>query len=405
MKELRILLVSLIIFFSCEKDIKTTNNTISIDLISAISNKERINLSSIAKSIDYIPLQTDSLNLIGKIDKPNIDVLFIDNKILINSGELFLFTDKGRLLNKIGTQGRGPDEYVKIADFATIKKENNTLVAIHSGAQQKAILYNLEGNHVKSIPIDFWPMRITSLSDDIVCINLRGVRKDSDYYAFSIISPINGKLKKRLLYKGNEKEIESGNKKLDVEGRINYYKIKDTLSYWESGYDTIWRITDDLKIFPKYVLNIGENKMPINEQINGNLFNFNKIVKYNSVQKCFESQKYLFFETCINKRLHKLYYDKNSQEVNCVEFKKPFGKGIHFSFYNNIDGGMPFWPQGKMSDNKMFMLAYGYEIKDYLERIDGSYNAIDEARERLLKLVKHSKISDNPILMVVTLNK
>ena len=82
----------------------------------------------------------------------------------------------------------------------------------------------------------------------------------------------------------------------------------------------------------------------------------------------------MFFNTIYEKRIHNIYYDKTTEQSSCVEFKRPSGRGIHFSFNNDIDGGIPFWPMGMASDNKVFMLTYGYEIKDYLFQWEILYN-------------------------------
>ena len=61
---------------------------------------------------------------------------------------------------------------------------------------------------------------------------------------------------------------------------------------------------------------------------------------------------------------------------------------------------------GRVSDNKVFMLVYGCEMRDYIARKGKRFDAIDKAgRDKLLMLVEKSKISDNPILMIVTLKE
>ena len=42
------------------------------------------------------------------------------------------------------------------------------------------------------------------------------------------------------------------------------------------------------------------------------------------------------------KKLNDIYYDKKTNISKSVKFSKPFGKGSHFSFYNDLDGGLPF---------------------------------------------------------------
>ena len=184
------------------------------------------------------------------------------------------------------------------------------------------------------------------------------------------------------------------------------YKYRDTLSYWENNYDTIWRITNDFKAIPKYFINIGEKKIPIENATSKNVFNFKYFSKFDKITELYETKNHLFIRAFFNKKLNDIYYDKKMNISKSVKFSKPFGKGSHFSFYNDIDGGLPFWPMGNVSDNKLFMLVFGYEMRDYIARKGKDFDALDKnGREKLLKLVEKSKISDNPILMVVTLKE
>ena len=136
------------------------------------------------------------------------------------------------------------------------------------------------------------------------------------------------------------------------------------------------------------------------------MLDFDYSVKFDHFSMLFESSRFFFFKTIFNKKFYYIYYDKISLNSSAVEFKRPFSKGIHLAFYNDIDGGMPFWPMGNVSDNKLYMLLYGYEMKDYIAKKGKNFDAIDKpSRDKLLKLVEKSKISDNPILMVVTLKE
>jgi hypothetical protein len=78
--------------------------------------------------------------------------------------------------------------------------------------------------------------------------------------------------------------------------------------------------------------------------------------------------------------------------------------GKYFSFNNDIDGGLPFWPDGIISEDKVFSLIYAYDLKKHINeqknRI-GKSNTIHN--EKIQKLINNANLIDNPIIMIVTL--
>jgi hypothetical protein len=72
---------------------------------------------------------------------------------------------------------------------------------------------------------------------------------------------------------------------------------------------------------------------------------------------------------------------------------------------NDWDGGLDFWPKGNVNDHKVFMpidiVTFQKTLKENKEN-KGSVK-YPEKQSQLQKMVSDSKITDNPILVVVTL--
>ncbi len=68
---------------------------------------------------------------------------------------------------------------------------------------------------------------------------------------------------------------------------------------------------------------------------------------------------------------------------------------------NDLDHLSPFWPENIFSDNKMYKIVYGYELKIFFEKNKSG----DIKENEQIKIIKNSQITDNPILMVLNLNK
>lgn len=398
MKCLSFIITIVLLISSCSKNKVNYPLSNTIDISKTLGGEyEKIALSKIASKIEYIALETDSTCLINHIRKINEQVKFTENQVFISDkSQLLSFDLNGDFLNKIGSFGRGPQEYSDIRGFTVLSSDNS--IAVFSASIQKTLIYNFEGQFKKKLKIDFFPISLSTLNQNLVFANPKGRRDFSDYKAFSVISPSDGKLKRRILSRGFEEDQD-----IALSSNQMLYKLNDTLSFWEFSNDTIWRISNYDKIEPRYFIRY-DNKMPEKYLLENNAAKQDEQQSYTRLWRYIETNKYFFFKFGNKNYLNHIFYNKLNGESYNLRYKKRFSKGFNFSFLNDIDGGMPFWPEGYVSGNKVFKLVYGYEIRDYMERQGDNFDAKDlDAREQLIKLAEKSKISDNPILMIVTL--
>jgi hypothetical protein len=101
------------------------NQDLHIIDIDNIPKEREIYYSSIFKKGKTIILETSDECLIGAIDGIQVvdNLLFIIDRTITNT--LFVFDKDGHFIRKIGTQGKGPGEYLQVADFTvdSLKKE------------------------------------------------------------------------------------------------------------------------------------------------------------------------------------------------------------------------------------------------------------------------------------------
>lgn len=108
-----------------------------------------LKLSDLVSSLEVIKLDTASNALItgGK-------VILSENYLLLGpdwQGIYKLFGRKGNFLCDVGTYGRGPEEYMQIAD-AQLDEGNNRIYLLPYEAR-KLLVYNLQGKFVNSVPL------------------------------------------------------------------------------------------------------------------------------------------------------------------------------------------------------------------------------------------------------------
>jgi len=269
------------------------------------------------------------------------------------------------------------------------------------------LFFNFYGKYLKDIKIDFLPTGFTSFNDKLIFISPRGKgrRSRSDYCTISVISE-NGEIQGRLINRNNEKEIDK-KEKIGL-GAIIYqvYILNNTLHYWEAFYDTIWNISSDFKVTSKNSIYYGKDKLPFKYILESNAkkLTIETLKKYVIPQYFYETNRYMFFELGNKGKMNHIYYDKFSGKSFNLEFKEEVGNRINFSFYNDIDGGLPFWPDGVISEDKVFSVIYGYDLKKYYdEHRNKSAKLITPQNDKILKLINQTKLTDNPIIMIVTL--
>ena len=403
-----LILVLEIIIIACEaktviKPVKT------IDLRNTYKEEYDVKLSEIATDIDYIVLETKESSLISNIGNPRYNVIFSMKHILIKDGGaniLFLFKKNGDFIKKIGTIGKGPGEYIRISDMAIIPASK--IIVINDRILRKTLIYNFEGDFLRAIPLDFFQNTVMGFHGNLLFRNAVDYRMYSDHYTFSAYNT-DGKLLKKIMYKEKEKETKGIETYLGGVVHSNFI-LKDSLVYWEkNGFhkkDTVWSISKNYKVTPRYVIDLGGERISLDRMKSPKRLTWEEQIKWNVLLEYLESDKYIFYDIMYKNDYAREFTTKPemiSKRVSDVDNTKKYISG---KFLNDIDGGLCFWPQGKVSENKVYMMVYGSDIKDYIEKQGDDYQALNpEAREKLLDIVKTSKVTDNPILMVVTLKE
>jgi hypothetical protein len=363
---------------------------------SALNNNKTIYLSSITDDIEYIKLETNDSCIIDGIRK----MLFVDSLIFIcTKKHLFMFDHHGSFISKIGQLGRGPGEYNKIVDFS-VSQRNNT-VAIYDGELKKVIFYDFLGRFLGNIAVTTYPRRIAIIDDYLLEAMVFPEYFYNDFYSLMFID-FHGNLKERGLSRGlgivNEKNVGSIPSTNCV--RLDYFN--DTLTFWETHLNTVYKISTSNKIQPRYFLDY------VNDNYQTSIANFSvrnsDAVRFGDF---IELEKHIFLLKGIyrNELKHIVYEKKSKRAYNLVFKHEDKNFNIRAGFYNDIDGGYPFLPRGAISKNRAYCYFYPYILNKKLETDPfKSINYKDKnKRKELDALLRQSHILDNPIIMIITM--
>jgi hypothetical protein len=411
----------LFICIGCSNNQKKKNSIQVIDIESNVDNWEVANLSSFAKSIRYVPLETnDSLFLRGLGFRE-----ISGNLILIRDSEnCFLYDSEGNFISKIGKKGRGPREYLAISNMG-----------IGSGIKPKIYLsqvvdileYNIDGTFVNRY-------RNSLLINDTSAALRWGIVRDS-----LIIGHVNnntGKVKLKAVIKDKYGNILHSFKNYDLlNGRphsldeeVSIYQFKDLIYYKELQNDTLFYLNTKNELISEYVFNLGEFKEPNSERLKfpqGPSF-----FKYLHVWYAFQTEDYLFINcqfgnrfpakritskstgpspttTMYNTTYALGIYNKRTEDLFFCEptsTNNPlFTTGIH----NDIDAGPRFFPQAQVNDSTMAMWVTSFDLKMHIQSDDFKNNnpKYPEKKKQLQEISDRLTYLDNPVIMIVTFKK
>lgn len=387
-----LILIFVIFLYGCNNLDKTKSNIEIIDLYNGVEDSDSINLSSLCSSIEYISLETNNQTLISWPEK--VDICGNDIYIMDRRTHSFLrFDNNGKFLNRIEKSGKNQGEFIEIGGFSICEPSHE--VFLYSRVSGGEILkFSKEGHYITTVA------RNTGLHIELLHHNEfvnyypQNQLSRSEYFSIRVFDSI-GNVTKRL--HPNNKPRNQISQKITVLNS-QMYIFQDSISFWEGQNDTIFRIGRDYTVKPRFLINYGKYKIPNSLLNDVDLFKLN-ISKYAHLFKFLECKNLIFFNIGINHKMKYVLYNKSTKVAINV-----FEKTINL--VNNIDGGLPFWPDGQLADGRLYMLI---DVSDLKKNIEA--NQINSTRLRtpyyisdnLNRIINLSKLNDNPILMIITL--
>jgi len=112
-----ILGIAIVFMFSCNNNIESKNDKLQV-VSYKVDDAKRNNLFDYFEISKIIPLETNENSVIKDINKFSVSknsYLFFD----LSLNQLLEFDINGKFKQKVGNKGKGPDEYLKLQDFAT----------------------------------------------------------------------------------------------------------------------------------------------------------------------------------------------------------------------------------------------------------------------------------------------
>lgn len=380
----------LIFFIMCGRSNRSLNDEVRNSLLyvanieGSIENKQSLLLSSIGHIIEYIPLQTQSNYLLEKIDK----IAVSDSFFFISDGNtLTRFSKDGKFLNKIGSNGRGPGEYIYIYDICL--DNQNQYIYILSAGITKVLVYDFNGNFLRSFKAPGNTTQFILSNDENLIFHMANVARPVPGSVYSwYITDIQGN---ELL------KIENSLKRTRIPGfavhRSPLYEFKHNIHLMEYGIDTLYSFNSSEKK-PYAIVNLGKLKMDPEPVIGDR----DKMKQYDQtfwINDLFEDQNNIYVN---------LYKGLSGEILNCVFNKKNSDLKVleNNYFINDLDGGPDFWPCIAYNDSILINYFDANQLLKILKRKSDNINGLEKMLcPALKKLESVLTATSNPVIMVV----
>ena len=336
-----------------------------------------------------------------------VNYCFTDSLIfVVNFDHILKFSYTGKFLDKIGKPGRGPNE-INVIDIISIIPDKKLIVAhnIKSNSESDLIYFSFNGDIVKTVP-----------SHNIGSVK---VMNDGRYIVYNPGEEVSPKYTFRLSNESGDtlSVIENhSNWEHTPEMRIGFgifsfkpfYLYNNTYFLKDMYNDTVYSVHENT-IKPGYLVHLGKYRLP--DDLRPEKLGAKKIQTFIEktsdffVVHTFEAAGKIFLTSSNYKDEDPKYilYDKATIRGNLLVDKA----GVSSGFINDLDGGTNFWPIGSINDYKVFMPI---NILDFQKALDKNKSTpisakFPEKGRELKKKVTDLNITDNPIIMVVTLKK
>lgn len=360
----------IMLFYSCSRT-NDLNTTYLVDVENALKNVGSPIMSTLGKRLEYIPLETDSACLMERI----ANLAITDSFIFASDGtRLLKFSDDGKFISQIGSEGRGPGQYTNLSAIQADQKARELYVL----ALRQMLVYDFNGNLKRTFKIDL-PTRQFLLDENNIVFHLINL-PDAPNNEFSLfILDRSGNLKEKI-----KNDVVRVNKGMVVL-TSPMYLYNGLIHFIEFGADTLHEYINSTRK-PYAVFRLGNLKIqpdPTMEEapnIKGLWINDSK-----------ETDDYFFFSYWdgLSNPGKNCIYDKKTGSITVLEENK---------FINDVDGGLNFWPKRILTDNTLIDFEEAISFVNHLKDKQSSGEKIDKKLNDLLNRIDENS---NPVIVVL----
>ncbi len=380
-----LLMLSVLLITSCDRS-STSERTYTptfpyyIDMEKYYDNWKSLPLSTLGKEIEYVTLETSPDCMIESISG-----LWLNDSLIVirsNSPQVFIFDRSGKLIRKIGSYGRGPGEY-NILMGMNVDQPNNIILV---SEMRRTLSFDFNGKFLGSFDHPFVSGPSLMLDENRIMF-------------YESISPMNigGQHYNWHILDLNGNELFSIENNLPVYSLIRFesllYMYEGYAHFMKYGMDTLFYY-DDNEVMPYAIFNAGKYERDYEMQFSSIDELREKLRDKIDICTARENNDFIFLDIEIGfENFNKAIYSKSTGEFAILS---------DTTFYNDIDGGINFWPEFIIDDNIMIDYVDAFELILHLDSVGkASKNVNKEKYMELTELKERINEFSNPVIMIV----
>jgi hypothetical protein len=390
-----ILLITFSVVFSCRKT-QSGDDTIQ----AAFNFKERPEISNLNltdlnfSEIEYIKLETTDSFFItcGNHPLASGQLIVCDSFYLIQCGnDVLLFKENGLFERKIGTVGRGPDEFTVAHDVQY--DERSKRIYLLGGWQKKFFVYSMRGELLRTFKIPFLCQEFRIVENGLLCYSMNHMGNVEQSYN---LIDTNGLILKSYINKYPFNNHDG----YTIIGENLFYTFNNRLHKKEVYSDTIfYYLNGEFK--PHIVISLGNSKLitpAIRSQNKGFFLAQNYIIPL----KLFEFGNYVYYEFFYK-------FDFSNSEIYSFVGSKDNDFYTFFDrqtgIINDLDGGPDIFPCTIKDESTIIAFVDALQFRKHISSAEfRNYTPKYPDKKIILEeFARNVKETDNPVLVLVRL--
>ena len=364
-----------------------------INLPEALENIGLINLSEVANSIKYIPLETREDALVGEYPR----IAYDGNHIVVAEpfrGSIKVFDSEGKFVRSIDRVGRGPEEYQPQVIGFSLLNGNIVVVTI-----REVIEYDISGNFIRRVTIPnvegynvVSPIMINENRYAAALVDFTSENKEYCAVVYDSLLVI-----EQLIATPSDLEIKiaspSGSGGAVVFMPTKLIRNDEKFFLFQPESKEILSVENPNAIDTAYVIEYGVYRMP-----DGHASNISVDNRYLSLMSFIETRDFLFMNvntmatiTTTGSRFLTFLYDKQAQKTSVLYDRIEDKRG----FKDDIGKGLEFLPKSVFGRNTILSDITALSLIEFAEN--------NTVSEELAKIVSTIDENSNPIIAIVEL--
>lgn len=332
MKNLFLLIAVVVVLAACS--VRDGGDELQvIPVVEHLKKVEEVPVEEFGKSVKYVQLETTDSILVGNISK----IFMADDKLFIlDYNSCMVFDLDGKYLFNVGRKGEGPEEYMSITSFYF----NDNLIHLYDVDRQHVQRFDMEGNLVDEINTPLRYDDLFPLSEDI-SLGFMGQRTGDQItmgYIWDGVSHLDSI--------PNLEQFTPGGIITVIYNEGVVYNLDNRNYYKNVMYDTVYQITENYNLRPKYFFDHGKHRMVAASRYQMRDPAAILFENMSWVAIVGETENFLFFKNRLNRVEETFYWDKRDKTLHNVRFTYP--------------GNIPdkyFFNPGSVSEDKKYLIS------------------------------------------------